>query len=520
MSSKLILPSLNRRQLIQGASATGALGLIGLPARAQEPQAGGRLRAALAEGGTTDNLDPATYTQIYMLSVGFATHSTLTEIAPDGTLVGDAVTEFEASNGAQTWTFKLRPDVTFSDGRRLTANDVIASMRHHMGEESKSAAKDMVDPIAEMRADGDEVVVFDLIGPNADFPYLMADYHLLLMPANEDGTANWQDYIGTGGYVLQEFEPGVRSLLTRRDDYWKEGRAHFDELELLVVTDVAARQNALATGDVDMISRVDLKTVGLLQQRPGLRVEEETGFLHYTFPMITTQDPYTDNELRLALKHAVNRQAMVDSILFGHGSVGNDQPIAPSVPFYNAELEQRTYDPDRARFHLKNAGFDSIDLTVATSDAAYAGAVDATVLMREHMAAAGINLTVDRKPADGYWSNVWMNEPFSACYWGGRPTCDFMFTNAYTTGANWNDTFWSHERFDELLIMGRAELDPAVRAEIYAEMQEIVKDEGGVIVWAFANYVYAMADKVQHGPDVAANWELDGGRFVERWWFA
>ncbi len=93
-----------------------------------------------------------------------------------------------------------------------------------------------------------------------------------------------------------------------------------------------------------------------------------------------------------------------------------------------------------------------------------------------------------------------------------------MFSQAYSEGANWNDTFWSHERFNELLKEARGELDEAVRAEMYAEMQEIVKDEGGVIVWGFANFVYAMQDKVKHGPDVAANWELDGGRYVERWW--
>ena len=114
--------------------------------------------------------------------------------------------------------------------------------------------------------------------------------------------------------------------------------------------------------------------------------------------MITTQDPYTDNQLRLALKHAVDRQAMVDSILFGRGEIGNDQPIAPTAPFYNEELEQRTYDPDRARFHLKNAGFDSIDLTLATADAAYAGAVDASVLMKEHMALVGVEPDLHARP--------------------------------------------------------------------------------------------------------------------------
>ena len=503
---------IDRRRFMAGTAALGA-GAAAMPGMllAQTPSKGGTLRAGIAEGGTTDTLDPQSYTDIFMISVGFATHSTLTEINPAGDLTGDAAESWEGSSDASTWTFRLRKGVTFSDGKSLTADDVIASINHHRGEESKSAAKDVVAPIQEMRKDGDDTVVFVLNGPNADFPYLMADYHLLLMPA-KDGKANWRDYVGTGGYT------GVRARMVRRNDYWKADRAHFDAIELTVIADSTARQNAVATGAVDLISRCDLKTVHLLARRPGVRVEEATGFLHYTTPMITTADPYTNNHLRLALKHGVDREELVQKILRGHGVVGNDQPIAPTVPFH-ADLEQRTYDPDKAKFHAEKAGYAGAELVLSAADAAYSGAVDASILMQEQMSKAGINVKVDRVPSDGYWSNVWMVKPWCACYWGGRPTCDWMFTQAYSEGANWNDTFWSHERFNKLLLEARGELDEAKRAEMYREMQMLVRDEGGVIVWGFANYVYAMQDRVKHGPDVAANWEMDGGRYVERWWF-
>jgi peptide/nickel transport system substrate-binding protein len=453
-----------------------------------------------------------------MMSVGFASHNTLTEIDPAGELVGDVAESWDASPDAKTWTFKLRKGIEFSNGKSLTAADVVASLDFHRGEESKSAAKSNVDPIANLKADGKDSVVVELAAGNADFPYLMADYHLLMMPA-VDGKADWQNYVGTGGYVLDTYEPGVRTTLKRSPNYWKDGRAHFDELEFLVLADVNSRQNALATGEVDVISRVDVKTASLLGRRPGLRVEEATGFLHYTAPMITTQAPYDDNDVRLALKYAVDREHLLKTVLKGHGTLGNDHPIAPSVPFH-AEMEQRLYDPDKAKFHLKKAGMSSLAVNLSAADAAFAGAVDAAVLMKEHAAKAGIDINVVREPNDGYWSNVWMKKPWSMCYWGGRPTCDWMFSQAYAEGANWNDTFWSHERFNKLLHEGRSELDASKRGQIYGEMQRLVRDEGGVVVWAFANYIYAMADKVQHGADVAANWELDGARYVERWWFA
>ncbi|MEM1384470.1 MAG: ABC transporter substrate-binding protein [Pseudomonadota bacterium] len=509
---------LDRRDFLAGSTAIGLSAGLGHTALAAEPKKGGTLRVGLAQGSTTDNLDPQTYTDTFMLSVGFGTHGSLTEISPAGELVGDLAESWEASADAKSWTFRIRKGVEFSDGKTLDADDVIASINHHRGEDSKSAAKSNVAPIAEMKKLDANTVRFELGSGNADFPYLMADYHLIIMPA-VDGKADWENYIGTGGYVLENFEPGIRAALTRNPNYWKSGRAHVDRVELTVIADPAARQNALITGEIDAMSRVDLKTERLLARTPGVNIQESTGFLHYTAPMITTNSPYDNNELRLAIKHGINRDELLEKILRGHGSLGNDHPIAPSVPFW-ADLEQRTYDPDKARFHLKNAGYENIPLDLSAADAAYPGAVDAAILMKEHLAAAGMDINVVREPNDGYWSNVWMKKDWCQCYWGGRPTCDWMFSQAYAEGANWNDTFWSNERFNGLLAQGRAELDPSVRGEIYREAQEITRDEGGVVVWGFANYVNAMSDAVQHGPDVAANWDMDGGRFMERWWLA
>lgn len=520
---KSSLMATNRRQFLGGTAALGVtagLGGLILPngGMANTPKQGGKMRIAMHQGGTTDSLDPATYTDIFMQSVGFATHGTMTELTPEGDLVGDLCESWEADSAAQVWTFKLRKGISFHNGKTMTADDLIASINHHRGEESKSAAKSNVAAITDLTKQDDTTVVFTLSAGNADFPYLMADYHLLIMPANEDGTADWESYVGTGGYTLEAFEPGVRATLKRNPNYWKPNRAHIDEIEVISISDPAARQNALVTGEVDYITSVDLKTVSLLSRRPGINIEESTGYLHYTAPMITTRSPYDNNELRLALKHGINREELVQKVLRGHGTVANDQPIAPTIPFA-ADLEQRTYDPDKAKFHLKKAGYDNIKLELSASDGAYSGAVDAAVLMKEHLAAAGMDIDVIREPADGYWSNVWMKKNWCQCYWGGRPTCDWMFTTAYEAGGSWNDTFWANDRFNVLLKQGRAELNNDNRAEIYAEMQQIVRDDGGAAIWGFANYVNAGSDKVQHGA-TAANWDMDGARFAERWWVA
>ena len=192
-------------------------------------------------------------------------------------------------------------------------------------------------------------------------------------------------------------------------------------------------------------------------------------------------------------------------------------PINGNIEY---DVPQRQYDTDKAKWHLKQAGMDSLDVEISAADAAFGGAVEASELYAEQLRPAGINLTVKRASPDGYWDNVWMKVPWSACYWGGRPTADWMFTIGYQAGGNWTDTFWNNPRFEKLLIAGRAELDDAKRNDIYVEMQTIVSNEGGVVIPCFANNVDASSTAMGHADKLAGNWELDGSRSASRWWFA
>ena len=94
-----------------------------------------------------------------------------------------------------------------------------------------------------------------------------------------------------------------------------------------------------------------------------------------------------------------------------------------------------------------------------------------------------------------------------------------MFTTAYKCGAAWNDTNWCNERFDDLLIKARAELDQARRREMYHEMQKLVSNQGGTVVPMFADWVFATNDRIGHPEQLASNWDVDGERWMERWWF-
>ena len=507
-----------RRRFLQ----TGAAGAVALsvPIRfARAAKKGGVMRMGKAHGQTADTLDPGTHENGFTIAMTQGYNAYMTEIAGDGSLVGQLAESWNASADAATWTFKLRQGMTYHNGREVTAEDVVASINHHRGEDSTSAAKPIVEPIADLKADGKHTVVFTLAAGNADFPFILSDYHLPIMPS-DGGKPDWQSGIGAGPYRIKSFEPGVRLDLERYADYWNSDRGHFDAISMLTIVDPAARTNALITGEVDAIDRVDLKTVHLLKRRQGLKVHSIAGNQHYTFPMRANVAPFSDNNVRLALKHAINREEMVEKILQGFGVVGNDHPIGPGQRFFAKDLEQRTYDPDKAKHYLKQAGMDSLSVDLSVADAAFAGAVDAGALFSESAKVAGINLNIVREPNDGYWSNVWNKKPFCACYWGGRVIEDQMFSTAYAAGAAWNDTAWEHERFNKLLVEARAELDEAKRRAMYAEMQQLVRDEGGTIVPMFASYVFATSEKLALSEQIASNWDLDGERWMERWSFA
>jgi peptide/nickel transport system substrate-binding protein len=118
-------------------------------------------------------------------------------------------------------------------------------------------------------------------------------------------------------------------------------KGHLDGAEMLGVADANARQSALLSGEVDLINRADLKTAHLLSKNKAVSVEDVPGRMHYNLPADARLDPFTNLDVRLALKYAIDRDALVKTILFGHGQPGNDQPITPSYRYFAKDLAPR-----------------------------------------------------------------------------------------------------------------------------------------------------------------------------------
>ena len=522
LKSSFAQGNISRREFLARATALGVASAIPISlwsniAQAEQPKKGGRLRVGLSDASTSDSMDTGGgCCSVWESWIQFQFRNHLVEIDPKGKPIPELAESWESTPDAQKWIFKIRKGVEFHNGKTLDANDVVYSLNHHRGDESKSPAKAVLSGISDIKADGKHAVVIEAQGGYADMPSLMSDYHLMIIP---DGYKTWETCMGTGPYMMKNYEPGVSFFSIRNPNYWKEGRAHFDEIETTGIHDPATRTSALRSGNIDVMNNPDLRTIDLLGKAPGLQIIRTPGLRHFSIPMMTDIEPYSNNDVRLGLKYAIDREELLNKILRGYGTLGNDHPIAPIMRYYAKELPQREFDLEKARFHFKKAGLEGYTFKLHVADKAYPGAIDTALFMKESAAKAGINIQVVREPDDAYWTSVWRHKPWSFCSWSGRVTEDMMFSTAYAEDAKWNDAHWKHEKFNKLLKAGRIELDDTKRREIYTEMQKIVRDEGGTVVHLFTDHVIAASSKLKFEAPMAGHFEMDGQRGSEKWWF-
>ena len=513
---------ISRREFLGRAAALGVLApaasaLLGKAVLAEGPKKGGTLKLGLVGGAATDSLDPALWASQVPYTFGRAWGEVLVETSPvDGSPVPVLAESWSASDDALTWQFKIRQGVTFHDGKSLTADDVVATLKRHADEKSQSGALGILGGIESISADGADAVLIKLKEADADLPLLLSDYHLMIQPGG--GVDKPDAGIGTGPYKVEVNEPGVRHVGTKYEGHWRSDVGHVDSVELLVINDLTARMSALQSGQVHMINRVDPKSVAFLKSSPNITIENTSGKGHYVFIMHTDKEPFSNVDLRLALKYAMDRETMLKQVLLGFGSVGNDFPINAAYDLFPDTIEQRAFDPDKAKFHYEKSGH-SGSVLLRTSDVAFPGAIDAAVLYQQSCAQAGIQIEVQREPGDGYWSNVWNVQPFSTSYWGGRPTQALMYATAYLSTADWNDTKWKRPEFDALLTKVRAELDPAKRKDIFTEMAMMVRDDGGLILPMFNDFIDAVSTQVQGFVRDRAG-EMSNGYASQRVWLA
>ncbi|MBU2936395.1 MULTISPECIES: ABC transporter substrate-binding protein [Pacificibacter] len=511
----------DRRSLLLGASALGAttlLGLSGQPLRAATPSQGGTLRLGIGSFDSGETLDPQASETKFMQNLQWQLRNNLIEVGAGGVLMPELATSWDSNDDLTVWTFQLREGVQFHNGKTMDADDVVFSINLHRGEASYSQVKSLVSVISDVQATGPNEVTITLASGNAGFPAVLSLTCMYIVPADD---TNFDAGIGTGPYMLETYEPGVKSVVRKNPNYWKTDKGHFDSVEMFAIRDVNARTTALQTGEIDAMNAVDPSTANLLGLMPGIDLIQTQGKVHYAFSMMVTDPLFSDNRVRTAMKLSVNRQDMVDKVLNGYGSIANDQPISNAYAYYDPDLVQHEYDPDQAKSLLKAAGAEGLTATLHASNTPFTGAVDAAQLFSEHATASGININVSREPEDGYWSNIWGKKAFFASRWSGRANEDLMLSLAYSKESigDYNETSWDNPAFNAVLVAARSEKDDAKRRALYNECQMIIAQEGGMIAPVWADFLDAKSSKLSTPEAISGDWDLDGNRCAERWWF-
>jgi peptide/nickel transport system substrate-binding protein len=492
---------LNRRDMLRGLATAGLVGTASALAscgRGPEdgaapkytpydgqgtPKRGGRIRIASMSSSAADTLDPAKgalstdYVRHFMVYSGLTLYDT--RLVPQPWLAEEISTDDRID-----WTFKLRRGVIFHDGRPLTPADVVFSLLRHKDPANASKVKAVAEQIVDVRAVGPHEVRVTLTTANADLPAILAASQFLIVP---DGTKDFSRGIGCGPYRVKEFTPGVRTIATRNENYWRDGRPYLDEIELIGIPDEMARVNALLSGDVQLINAVNPRSTRRIRESPAHALQITKSSLYTNLIMRQDMAITRDPDFVLAMKHLLDRETINRALFRGYATIANDQPIQPGHRYYLEGLPQRLYDPDRARFHLKRAGLIGVHLPIYASAAAEAS-VDMAAMLQQAGAKAGLTLAVNRVPADGYWSNHWFKHPLTFGNTNPRPTADLLFSTLFKSDAPWNESGWNNERFDQLLLAARGEGDEAKRKQMYGDMQVLVH-ERGVGIPAFIDFI-------------------------------
>ncbi|MFC5523327.1 ABC transporter substrate-binding protein [Polaromonas jejuensis] len=496
---------------MQAALAGSIAGMAGA-AHAQTPRRGGRIRVAGHTAAVSDTLDPARQSNHSDYIRCNMSYNGLTVL--DGSLTPQpALAEEFFTKDAITWVFKLRKGVQFHDGKPLTPADVVFSLMRHKDPATGSKAKVLADQMDDVKATGPNEVTIRLTAPNADLPVVLGTFHFHIV---KDGTTDFTAGIGTGPYKIKEFKPGVRSISVRNEAYWKPGRPYLDEIEYVGIGDEGARVNAMLSGDLDLVAAVNPRSVQRVRDSAGHTIFETQAGLYTDLVMRRDGGPGANPDFVLAMKYMMDREQIKRSITLGHSVIANDQPIDPTNRFYFAGLPQRPFDLDKAKFHLKKANLGSSPVPIVASPAADYS-VEIALVMQQTAQKLGLNLDVKRMPADGYWANHWMKSPIGFGSVNPRPSADTLFTQFFKSDAAWNESGWKNDKFDQLLLAARAETDIAKRNKMYADMQVMVHEQGGIGIPLFLASIDAHSKKLKGLSSIPVG-GLMGYAFAEHVW--
>lgn len=489
---------ISRRRLLLSAAGLGLMGAAGLPvlarlagpANAQEPRRGGSITVGIARPAQT--LEPLRIADEGGIPVVGSFGQYLAWVDQDYVLNPMLATSWSADETGTVWTFKIREDVTFNDGRKMTARDVAATINLHADEVNGSNAlsvfKGQLAKDAAVAVD-DTTVQVTLLVANGNFPYMVSsdNYNLIILPEGYKPGDFEKEFVATGPWkVSRSDREGI--TFVRRDDYWDaEALPFLDEVTFSYIDSPQARIIALLGGGVDALNNYSAVD--------AVSLTGNNDITHFSFPttffrilaMGTDAAPFDDKRVRQAVALLIDRSVLVDGALAGAGAVANDSPFFPQYASSSQAVPQRERDVEKAKALLAEAGYaDGIKATLTT----FTGVdlEDAAQLVQAQLAEGGIDIQLSIMDEATYYGDLkpgtspFLDSQMTMCEFTSRATPNVVLNSVYTTGGVYNMMRYSNPEVDDLITRYIAAPDIDQQKEISRALEELLLDETPAVI--------------------------------------
>ena len=422
----------------------------------------------------------------------FSVYDRLMGVDSNFQLKPELAESWETSDDGRVWTFHLRKGVKFHDGSDFDAGDVVYTFQRILDPELASGGAPLLSFVTAdgIVAAGSHTVEFRTEEPVVELPLLITNKFTNIVPEGATHEALRMHGVGTGPFMQEEFEPNGPVRILRRNDTWWGGAVKPACLRITVIQEPVASVAAIKSGEVDLLLNVDPSTVPAVKDDPNVDLVTTGASNSMTLSMWTDTPPFDDPRVRQALKLVVDRQAMIDTVLLGFGEIANDNPVPLGSPVAYSQRAPRQ-DIAKAKQLLAEAGHgDGLEIDLYTGEGV-PGMVNMAQVYAQMAAEAGITVNVNVTPADSYWDDVWLKYPLVNSAWSMRAPATGL-SIAYTKDAKWNETHWYRDDYDGLLKQASVTVDQQERENLYKQAQQLMAEEGGVIIPMFIHQVAAL----------------------------
>lgn len=499
--------TMSRRVALQRAAAVGlgtasmmALGAMPVVAQDASPnpdaKQGGTLRVGLrADPAELDphktSLTAAWHVIEHVYSTLVATNSSLEPVP-------SLAESWEISEDGLTYTFKLRQGVKFHNGRELVAGDVLYSYERIKNPDTASPVQSDLDNVASIETPDDSTVVITLAAADSSFLAKLMGSSLAIVPQEvvEAEGDLMNTMVGTGPFKFVEYVPSSMLVVERNEDYWEEGLPYLDGIEFQIVPDNTARSTALTSGTVDFIEYAPEQDLTTFEADETIMITGDQN-TNVRFACInTSREPFTDVRVRQAISMVVDRAPIIDASMFGHAQPTNI--LFPASYWAGYESEIPAPDIEGAKALLAEAGFPDGFKTELHSWSAYAFLSNAAIVMQEQLKQIGIESELRFEENATYLQNYY-DHNFDISVTGTSAYVDpnDVVESNFKTDSSQNAAAYSSEEMDSLIEAGIAETDQAARAEIYKQVQELIKTDLPWITLFIASQYEAMKTYVK-----------------------